>query len=127
MDACRIAQTVVRGQRADGDAVAQGNAVEGFAWLNDVGTTGLYPFGCAQDEDSDGGKHERYNKDPAHGTTTMPASSIALDTRKRTEAAPFRITASPYKMRLHLLSLLGLLGLLSLPDQAAWFETKQTK
>src|SRR5207247_2661850 len=95
MDACRIAQAIVRGQRADGDAVAQGNAVEGFAWLNDVGTTGLYPFGCAQDEESDGGKHERYNKDPAHGTTTMPASSIAPDTRKRTEAAPFRITASP--------------------------------
>src|SRR5207247_11314098 len=73
---------------------AQGNAVEGFARLNDVGTTGLYPFGCAQDEESDGGKHVRYNKDPAHGTTTMPASSVALDTRKRKEAAPFRITAS---------------------------------
>ena len=94
MDACRIAQAVVRSQRADGDAVAQGNAVESFALLNDVGATGLYPFRCAKHEESDGGKHKRCSEDPAHGTTTMPASSIALDTRKRKEATPFRITAS---------------------------------
>src|SRR2546425_5068730 len=118
MDDRRIAQAVVSGQRAHSDAIAQSDAVEGLAWLDYVGAAGLDPPGCSQHNESDGGKCDGSCDGRAHGTTSMPAPLSALDTRKRREVEPFRVTTSlrlsPCQTEMRVLSLRGLLGLLGL-------------
>src|SRR5438445_12957674 len=110
MDERRIAQAVVSGQRAHSDAIAQSNAVEGLAWLDHVGAAGLDPPGCSQHDESDGGKCEGSCDGPAHGTTSMPAPLSALDTQKRRELEPFRVTTSPCETKLRLPGLPSLPG-----------------
>src|SRR3989454_7814795 len=116
MDARRIAQAVVSGQRAHSDAIAQSNAVEGLACLDYMGAAGLDLPGCSQHNESDGGKCEGNCDRPAHGTTSMPAPLSTLDTQKRREVEPFRVTTSlrlsPCETKLRLLGLLSLQGLL---------------
>src|SRR2546422_9526277 len=94
MDERRIAQTVVSGQRAPSDPIAQSNAVEGLAWLDYVGAAGLDPPGHSQHNESDDGKCDGSCDGPAHGTASMPAPLSALDTQKRREVEPFRVTTS---------------------------------